>query len=88
MLTKPLLTASLSLTLATMSATAHAGWTITDKDYWPNEVQQSAHVGTNDSQNALGAGFSYDRPALWVEPQPDTDDGGFGPRYEGGPKAE
>jgi hypothetical protein len=85
MLTKAVLTASFSLTLAMISATAHAGWNITDKDYWPNEAQQSAQVTTSDAQSAFSPAFSYDRPAVWVEPQPNMDDG---PRYDGGPKSE
>lgn len=42
MLTKNLLTISLLLPLAAISATAYAGETITSKSYWPNEARQSA----------------------------------------------
>ena len=42
MLTKRLLTISLLLPLAAISATAYAGETITSKSYWPNEARQSA----------------------------------------------
>ena len=39
MLTKHLLTISLLLPLVAISATAHAGSTITDKSYWPSEAR-------------------------------------------------
>jgi hypothetical protein len=42
MLTKNLLTISLLLPLAAISATAYAGETITSKSYWPSEARQSA----------------------------------------------
>lgn len=42
MSTKHLLAISLFLPLLALSATAHAGSTITDKSYWPNEARQSA----------------------------------------------
>ena len=41
MLTKRLLTISFLLPLVAMSATAHAGETITSKSYWPSEARQS-----------------------------------------------
>jgi hypothetical protein len=42
MLTKRLFTISLLLPLVAISATAHAGSTISDKSYWPSEARQSA----------------------------------------------
>lgn len=42
MLTKRLLTISLVLPLAAISATAYAGETITSKSYWPSEARKSA----------------------------------------------
>jgi hypothetical protein len=41
MLTKRLLSFSLLLPLVAMSATAHAGETITSKSYWPSEARRS-----------------------------------------------
>jgi len=46
MLTKPLLTISLLLPLVAISATAHAGSTITDKSYWPSAARQNAQTRT------------------------------------------
>lgn len=62
MSTKYLHTISLLLPLLAISATAHAGSTVTDKSYWPNEARQSAQIGTVGSQRDFSSAFAYDRP--------------------------
>ena len=80
MLTKRLLTISLMLPLVAVSATAHAGSTITDKSYWPSEARQSA-------QSDLNSALAYDRPASRVQLTTPADDGGSAWHYQGGPKS-
>ena len=58
MLTKRLLSISLLLPLVAISATAHAGSTITDKSYWPNEARPAVHVATGASQNNFRDAFA------------------------------
>jgi len=81
MLIKHLRTISLLLPLLAFSATAHAGSTISDKSYWPNETRQSAQSRTVGSPSDA---FAYDRPAL--QPAPTANVGGPAGRYQGGPK--
>jgi hypothetical protein len=87
MLTKRLLTISLLLPLVAISATAHAGSTITDKSYWPNEARQSAQTRTVGSQNDLNSALAYDRAVSRLQPATNVNDGGSSPRYQGGPKS-
>jgi len=87
MLTKHILTISLSLPLLAMSVTAHAGPTITDKNYWPNEARQSAQYGTGGSQNDLGSALAYDRAESRFQPATNAYGGGYAWRYQGGPKS-
>lgn len=75
MLRKTLLAIGL---LATLSATAQAGSTISDKSYWPNEAKRSAQSRTDDA-------FAYDRSGS--AQQPSTDAGARAWRYQGGPKS-
>jgi hypothetical protein len=83
---KHLLEISLLLPLIAVSATAHAGSTISDKSYWPSEARQSAQIRTVGSQRDLNSTFAYD-PAAGV--QPTTSPNGAGPawHYQGGPKS-
>jgi hypothetical protein len=87
MLKNHLLKISLLLPLVAMSATAHAGPTITDKGYWPSEARQSAQTGTRSSQSNLNSAFAYDRAASRLQPATNPNDGGPFPRYQGGPKS-
>jgi hypothetical protein len=87
MLRKRLLTISLLLPLVAISATAHAGSTITDKSYWPNDARQSAQIRTGSLQNDLRSAFAYDRAASPLLPMANANDGGSAPRYQGGPKS-
>ena len=87
MSTKHLRTISLLLPLVAISATAHAGSTITDKRYWPNEVSQSAQLNTVGSQRDVNSAFAYNRPALRVEPATSPNEAGSAWHYQGGPKS-
>jgi hypothetical protein len=86
MSTKHLRTISLLLPLVAISATAHAGSTITDKSYWPSEARQNAQNTSAGSQRDLNSAFAYDRPGLRVQPATSANDGGPAGRYQGGPK--
>jgi hypothetical protein len=76
------------LPLVATAATAHAGSTITDKSYWPNEARQSsAQSRTGDARNDLNSALAYDRAASRLQPAT-TDDAGSAWRYHGGPKSQ
>ncbi len=83
MSTKHLLTISLLLPLAAISATAQAGSTISDKSYWPSEARQSAPIRA-ESQSDVNSAFAYDRTMSSL--QPATNGGALAQRYQGGPK--
>jgi hypothetical protein len=85
MLTKHLLKISLLLPLMAISATAHAGSTITDKSYWPS-ARQSTQARIGGSQSDLNSAFAYDRTASRLQPATVTNEGGPAWRYQGGPK--
>jgi hypothetical protein len=87
MLNKHLLKISLLLPLVAISATAHAGSTITDKSYWPSEARQSAQTRTWDPQGNLNSALAYDRAASRSQPAAVTNEGGSVWRYQGGPKS-
>ena len=87
MSTKRLRTISLLLPLLAISATAHAGSTITDKSYWPSEARQSAQINTVGSQRGVNSAFAYDRPALRVQPATSPNAAGSAWHYHGGPKS-
>jgi hypothetical protein len=87
MLTKHLLKISLLLPLVAISATAHAGSTITDKSYWPSEARQSAQTRTGGSQSDLNSALAYDRAGSRLQPAMNPYDGGSFPRYQGTPKS-
>jgi hypothetical protein len=84
MFRKSLLTISFLLPLAAMTATAHAGSTITDKSYWPNEVRRSAPY-TSSAQDRVNSAFAYDRGVSAASPAADSDRSAR--RYQGGPKS-
>jgi hypothetical protein len=88
MLAKRLLTMSLLLPLVAISATAHAGSTITDKSYWPSEARQSAQIGTVSSPGNVYSAFAYDGPLSSLQPRANTKDDGSAWRYQGGPKSQ
>ncbi|TFV44518.1 hypothetical protein [Bradyrhizobium niftali] len=85
MLKKSLLTMSLLLPLAAVSATAHAGSTITDKSYWPNEAGRSAQSPVY-AQDPGRSAIVYDRRARVVAPAIGAIEDRPASRYQGGPK--
>ena len=86
MLPKHLRTISLLLPLVVVSATAHAGSTISDKSYWPSQARQNAQSRSVGSQRDLNSALAYDQAGLRLQPAANTNDGGSG-RYQGGPKS-
>jgi hypothetical protein len=87
MLTKSLLTISLLLPLVAITATAHAGSTITDKSYWPSEARQSAQNGTVGAQSDLNSALAYYRPTSRLQPTANPNDDRSPGQYQGGPKS-
>jgi len=87
MSTKHLRTISLLLPLVAISATAHAGATITDKSYWPSEARQSAQINTAGSQRDVNAAFASDRAGIRVQPATSPSEAGSAWHYQGGPKS-
>ena len=49
--TKPVLAISLLASLVAISATAHAGSTITDKSYWPSAARPIVHAQTSTAHS-------------------------------------
>jgi hypothetical protein len=86
MSTKYLRTISLLLPLVALSATAHAGSTITDKSYWPSEARQSAQTATAGSPRDLNSALAYDRAPSRLQPATNPNDGGW--HYQGGPRSQ
>jgi hypothetical protein len=86
MLKKSILTISLLLPLAAMSAAAYAGSTITDKSYWPNEARQSTQSRTVATQPGLSSAFAYDGARYSLQQEPTADRAPSSWRYQGGPK--
>ena len=85
MTSKHLLTMSLSLALAAVSATAQAGSTISDKRYWPSEARQIAPTGIGSRAEASSA-LAYDRGTSFLQPNTGTSSVYSPWRYLGGPK--
>jgi hypothetical protein len=86
MLTKHLLRIALSLPLVAIAATAHAGSTITDRSYWPNEARPAAHSGTGTVQSGPRDAFASSRMTPRSQIVPIANEGGNVWRYQGGPK--
>ncbi len=85
MFRKTLLTMSLLLPLAAMSATAQAGSTITDRSYWPNEARRTTYdvaIPQADPNSAFASTAMTPRS----QAVPRGDEIASGPRYHGGPK--
>ena len=87
MLMKNLRTISLLLPLMAVSASAYAGSTITDKNYWPSEARQSAQSRTVGSPSDPSSAFAYDRATSRLQPATNANDGESAWRYQGGPKS-
>jgi hypothetical protein len=88
MSTKHLLVISLVLPLVAVSATAHAGSTISDRSYWPSEARQSAQNRAISSPRDLNSAFAYDRAAPRLLPLTNPNESGSARRYQGGPKSQ
>jgi len=86
MLKKRLLTISFLLRLMVISTAAHAGSTITDKSYWPNEATQTAQSSSVSSQSDFNSALAYDGSVLSSQLATTGSHGGSTWRYEGGPK--
>ena len=86
MFKKSMLTISLLLPLTAIFAAAHAGQTITDKSYWPNEAHRSIQSRTSAGQPDLNSAFAYD--SLAYGPSRELSIGRSAPirGYHGGPK--
>ena len=84
MSTKHLRTISLLLPLLAFSATAHAGSTITDKSYWPNEARQSTQSSTVGSPSDI---YAYEPTGPRLRPAANPNAAGSAMRYQGGPKS-
>jgi hypothetical protein len=82
---KRLLTISLLLRLMAISTAAHAGSTITDKSYWPDEARQTAQSSSLSSQSNFNSALADEGSASSL--QLATNDGGSTRRYQGGPKS-
>lgn len=87
MLTKRLLTISLVLPLAAISAAAFAGSTITDKSYWPGGAHDSAQSVAVGPRGDVSSAFAYDRTPSRLQPVAPASGARVGRHYQGGPKA-
>jgi hypothetical protein len=86
MLMKRLLAISLLLPLVAISATAHAGSTITDKSYWPSEVRRTTTYGVIAPQSNPTSAFASSAMTPRLQAAPIADEGNIR-RYHGGPKS-
>ena len=89
MSTRRLLSMAMLLSLGVISSGAHAGSTITDKSYWPNDARASSQYGVTQN-GVLGSRAAATRsgaPRL-------LEDGPGGSalqsecRYQGGPRSQ
>jgi hypothetical protein len=82
--TKPVLAFSVLASLMTMSATANAGTTISDRRYWPSEVGSGSAVTTqHPARDAFAAAGPVIPPAMTALRDIDAS----ASRYVGGPKS-
>ena len=81
---KQLLTISLLVPLMAGSAVSHAGTTISDKRYWPDQARASTQADSFTRSYAGPAGRDWNAPQ--VEPASVTSGGSPLGRYQGGPK--
>jgi hypothetical protein len=84
---KRLFTLSLFLPLMALSGTAYAGSTITDRNYWPSEVQSQTQrgVATRDAEYGLARAQASGAPVFY--PSAETTGRQQQCRYRGGPKS-
>jgi hypothetical protein len=82
-----LLAISLLAPLAALSATAHAGSTISDKSYWPAEARQQTQNIVVTAPREPSSAFAYDQPAFGLQPVTTSIGGAPAWHYQGGPKS-
>ncbi len=87
MLTKRLLSISLLLPLVAISATAHAGSTITDKSYWPSAARPAVHSEAAIAHSGPRDAFASSSMTAARQPAVVAVDGTNAWRYHGGPKS-
>ncbi len=87
MLTKRFLTISLLLPLVAISATAHAGSTITDKSYWPSAARPAVHSEAAIAHSGPRDAFASSSMTAARQPAVVAVDGTNAWRYHGGPKS-
>jgi len=86
MLTKRVLAISLLLPLVAISATAHAGSTITDKSYWPSEARPTTTYEVIAPQSNPTSAFASSAMTPRLQAAPIANEGNIR-RYHGGPKS-
>jgi hypothetical protein len=87
MLSKRLFTISLLLRLMVISTAAHAGSTISDKRYWPNEATQNAQDRSGSSPGNTDFALADDGSGSGLQPATNANDNASTSRYQGGPKS-
>jgi hypothetical protein len=87
MLKRPLFTISFLVRLMAISTAAHAGSTITDKSYWPDEARRTAQASSVSSQRGFNSALAYEGSASSLQPAANTNEAGSTRRYQGGPKS-
>ena len=86
MFKKSILALSLLFPLTVISAAAHAGQTITDKSYWPNEARRTVQARTIATRPDLNSAFAYDGPASEQSRERSIERSAPSRGYHGGPK--
>jgi len=87
MLRKRLLSISLLLPLVAISATAHAGSTISDKSYWPSAARPAVHGQASTAQSGPRDAFASSSMTAPLQRAADAIEGANVWRYHGGPKS-
>jgi hypothetical protein len=87
MLKNSLLAISLLAPLSALSATAHAGSTISDKSYWPAEARQQTQNIVGTARREPSSAFAYDQPAFQSQAAINPNGAPSAWRYQGGPKS-
>jgi hypothetical protein len=82
MLTKSFIAIAL---LGALSASAQAGSTISDKNYWPSEARQATQSRAAISKRDLSSAFAYYPRSLQPATAPTVSASGW--HYQGGPKS-
>ena len=86
MIRERILAISTPLILAALSGAAHAGPTITNYNYWPNEVGPSSYYRSAPTKSESRRALANQRGRPAVQSAPSNNSGQYGCRYQGGPK--